>query len=577
MVLLHAPSVYDFRERAIIPGPISEVVPSLYVFDMYPYGFLTLWTWLSRAGYRVGVFNLAAKMLLDGGFDVEGFLRRLEARVYGIDLHWMVHAHGALEVARIVKEHHPDSVVVLGGLSSSYYWGEILGGHPEVDAVVRGDSAEVPVELLLGASERGEFDPSGIPNLAWRDRDGRIRANPVSWVPESLDEFGVDHGLLVRQALRSRDLGSTVPYAAFLEAPIAAVLTVKGCPFACAACGGSRGCYERVAGRRGLALKSPRAIAEEVESVASRMRAPIFLIGDLRLGGGERRVEEVAREIRSLGLDNDLIFEFFTPAGRSTLEKIRGTAESVYLQISPESPFETVRRAFGRPYGNGELERMVRAAVEMGFRRTDLYFMTGLPGQTPEMAAAVADYFGRLLESTGAGRGGRGGLDAFTAPLAPFLDPGSEAFERPDLHGYRVLFRGLEDHRRALLAPHWKYTLNYETDAMDRDLISRASSEAAERLLRLKGEAGVSPPGVVDAGLRRIEFCRRAEALIDSFVRSGGDAGEALSRMKGRLEELAGEMEVRMYEELYPKYGLVDALRLPRPVRALIRSLLPAR
>ncbi|RLG48683.1 MAG: TIGR04190 family B12-binding domain/radical SAM domain protein, partial [Thermoproteota archaeon] len=149
LALIHPPSVFDFRREVTFPGPISEVVPSAYVFDMYPYGFLTLASWLESRGFRVGLFNLAAKMLLDREFDPVDLLSRVEADVFGIDLHWMVHAHGALEVARIVKELHPDSLVVLGGLSATYYWREVMEGHPYVDAVLRGDSTEPLMEALL--------------------------------------------------------------------------------------------------------------------------------------------------------------------------------------------------------------------------------------------------------------------------------------------------------------------------------------------------------------------------------------------------------------------------------------------
>ena len=42
LVLLHAPSVYDFRERSIMFGPVSDMVPSSPIFEMYPLGFTTM-------------------------------------------------------------------------------------------------------------------------------------------------------------------------------------------------------------------------------------------------------------------------------------------------------------------------------------------------------------------------------------------------------------------------------------------------------------------------------------------------------------------------------------------------------
>ena len=196
VALLHAPSVYDFRDRYLYASVISEVVPSLFVFDMIPYGFLTLATYLESGGYKVGIFNLASKMLRDRKFDVEKFVRNLRADVYGIDLHWLVHAHGAIEVARIVKEHHPDSKVVLGGLSSTFFRRELMARYPFIDAILLGDSTEVPFLKFL------EEGPEQTPNVIWRDGDGRIRENPVTWVPKSLDDFPIDHKLLVRNLLR---------------------------------------------------------------------------------------------------------------------------------------------------------------------------------------------------------------------------------------------------------------------------------------------------------------------------------------------------------------------------------------
>ena len=53
LVLLHAPSVYDFRERSIMFGPVSDMVPSTPIFEMYPLGFSTMGEYLERRGIHV--------------------------------------------------------------------------------------------------------------------------------------------------------------------------------------------------------------------------------------------------------------------------------------------------------------------------------------------------------------------------------------------------------------------------------------------------------------------------------------------------------------------------------------------
>ena len=68
LLLLHPPSVYDFREEAILYGPVSDLIPSSPVFEMYPLGFLTIAAALEAKGVRVRIVNLALRMMNDKRF-----------------------------------------------------------------------------------------------------------------------------------------------------------------------------------------------------------------------------------------------------------------------------------------------------------------------------------------------------------------------------------------------------------------------------------------------------------------------------------------------------------------------------
>src|SRR5512139_413607 len=94
LVLLHAPSVYDFRKLPILFGPISDLVPSTPIFEMYPVGFSSISEHLERNGIRVRIINLAYRMLKDKEFDAEGMIAKLRPQMFGIDLHWLPHAQG---------------------------------------------------------------------------------------------------------------------------------------------------------------------------------------------------------------------------------------------------------------------------------------------------------------------------------------------------------------------------------------------------------------------------------------------------------------------------------------------------
>ncbi len=521
LALVHAPSVYDFRRlKRRHYGPISDVVPSKPVFDMYPAGFFSLASYLEERGFRVGIYNLAARMLCDPGLDAERFLRGIKARVYGVDLHWFVHAHGAIEVARLLKEIH-GAPVFLGGLSTTIFWREILERYPWIDATILGDTTEPIVLAAVEAySEGREERLERLTNIAFR-RDGRIIYRPPGFVPESLDEYRPKYKYVVKSFVRSGVLNA-LPWSSFLEHPVTAIISFKGCTYNCVTCGGSSFCYRRFMARQRLGVKSPEIVLEEFREITERIRAPLFFVGDLTLLG-EKYVERLTDLLSREAGDVEVFFELFKPPPRRVLEMLRRVSPRVYLQISPESPNEKVRRAFGRPYGNEELLRFLRAVGELDFQRIDLYFMVGLPYQDEENVRAIGPFFKQAYTAS------KGKATAFVAPLAPFVDPGSLAYVYGEKLGYRLLARSVEEHRRLLMAPTWYEMLNYETLWLDRPGIARATYNAAEELARAKHEAGVMGD-------------EEYEKLLDSIERA----------RRGLITGIVDEKETVSEEELYP-------------------------
>jgi len=533
LALIHAPSVYDFRRlRRRHYGPISDVVPSKPVFDMYPAGFFSLASYLEERGFKVGIYNLAAKMVNEPRLDAEHFLRGIKARVYGVDLHWLVHAHGAIEVARLLKEMH-GAPVFLGGLSTTIYWREILENYPWVDAAILGDTTEPIVLRAVEAYSRGETARlREVPNIAYRE-GGRVVFTGLRFAPESLDEYRPKYGYVVRSFARS-GITNALPWSSFLEHPITAILSFKGCTYSCVTCGGSSFAYRRFMGRGRLGVKSPEAVAAEYREITERIKSPLFFVGDLTLLGRDY-LERLVELIREEGRDVELFFEFFRPPPRWALEVLRRAGDRVYLQISPESPDERVRRAFGRPYGNSELLAFLRAVGEMGFQRIDLYFMTGLPYQDEENVKVIGGFFKEAYEAA------QGKATAFVAPLAPFVDPGSLAFVYGEKMGYRILTRSLEGHRRLLTAPTWYEMLNYETLWLDRPGVAMATYNAAEELARVKHGLGL---------LEEEAF----EKLVDSIEKA----------RRGLTTGLSGEKETVEEDELYPRKKIPLGTLRPR-------------
>jgi len=563
-VLLHAPAVYDFRKRSIFYGPVSDVVPSTPVFEMYPFGFITMANHLHKAGYRVRIANLASMMLNDRDFDVERLLGKLEADVFGIDLHWLPHAHGALEIAKLVRKIHPQSKVLMGGFSATYFHEELIQ-YPQVDLILRGDSTEIPlVELMDSLGNGGQLE--GVQNLTWK-QEGRPRVNPLSFVPEDLDYMDIDYGWVVKAVIRYRDLEGFKPWKDWDRKPLAVIIPVKGCAYNCVECGGSCQAMRRFLGRERPAFRSPERVAQDLLNVQNYLKIPIFVVGDMRMAG-EKWIERMLGEAKSLGVTNHLAFELFSPAGEELFKMMARNLEGFSLEMSPDSHDERVRRRLGRPYDNRSLELTIKKALEHGCERFDLFFMIGLPGQDRDNALETSEYCRHLFEILENDIR----LVPYSAPLAPFLDPGSLAFESPGNHGYKLLAHTLEEHRVRLTNPSWKHVLSYETEWMNREQIAEASYDAADRLNDVRWEFGqMSEIEHLDRR-RRTQMARELMRDLDQVleIKDAGRRETELAELRERGIELM-ESTICQKRELEWRTGRV-LLNAPRVVMGILRS-----
>jgi len=383
--------------------------------------------------------------------------------------------------------------------------------------------------MLLEALKE-EHDLEMVPNLTWQDSQGEMHINSLDYVPADLSHLELDYSQVVRAVVRDRDLVSYVPFQNWLDYPIMAGITCRGCKHACATCGGSAFAFQQYLGRKQPAFRPPEALAEDIRQMQRFSKGPVFVLGDIRQAGQNYadRFLEAAQ-----GIQGPVMMEFFQPASREFLERIAQALPNYALELSMESHDPQVRDAFGRHYTNAEAEETISAALDLGCRRFDLFFMIGLPRQDYHSVMETVAYCGKLLRRFG----GEGRFAPFISPLAPFLDPGSLAFERPEEYGYRLFHRTLEEHRQALLAPSWKYTLNYETRWMTRADIVEASYEAGLRLNRLKAQYGLVSPQEAAKIEARILRAKRLVAVIDE-IREVPDETERRRRLLGLKPQL---------------------------------------
>jgi B12-binding domain/radical SAM domain protein len=552
VVLIHPPSVYDFREKTIFYGPISDVIPSSPVFEMYPVGFLTLAAHLRRNGYRVRIINLALLMMRSRRFRPEKLLAKLRPKLFGIDLHWLPHAHGSIEVARLLKQLHPEIPIVFGGISSTYFHEELIE-EPAVDFVIRGTVAEESLLALMREVE-GERRYERVPGLTWKG--GKNAPAPQ----HSIDSYDYDLGMMVAEVVGHLDFWTSIPFHSWWRHPITAVFTVRGCARECVTCGASRPAFDRFTGLHEPLVRSPEAVARQVRELAAMTRAPIFLVGDLR-DGGPSYAASVVEELGRLRISNRIIFEFFEPPPDDFIRAIDAAVLHWGAELSPESHDEAVRGLLGKArYSNERLHASIESILASRCEALDLFYMIGLPGQTYGSVMATVDSIERLFDQHDRR------LSAFITPMGPFIDPGSTGFERAKGLGYTLRAHTLAEHRALLLQRDWESILNYETSWMTRARIVDATYDAAERLNRLKGSHGRIAPS------RAAEVEKRMNAAR-GIRRKLAESGEGV--LAGEIREFS-EGTINDKAELFPSHAFLRNFRFTGILRLLLRSIVSA-
>jgi len=526
VVLIHPPSLYDFRREIWFPGPIARTVPNYTpVFMMFPIGLVSIGAYLQDQGAKVKIFNLAEKMVTDKDFNVEQFLQRLDSSIYAVDLHWAIHSQGAIRIAEICKNCHPDAKVILGGLTATCFADEIVSSFQFVDCVIRGEGEEPLLRLVNNIDKADAFRQT--PNLTFLDREKGIVKTENLRVLDNIDSLDFTRLRLVEP--NTRTLTSPVFRTRLWNLPIC-----RGCTLNCATCGGSSYSYKKLMNRDSPAFRSPKKLLEDFMILDEQRVDSIFLFQDPRLGG-EKYVKQLLdtlkgsrwSHIRNVGL------ELFYPADRSFISYLSENrpAENIGLSISPESGVESVRRVHGRSYANRDLLRTCQYCGEFKIP-LGVFFMIGLGRETFETMRQMWSIWKRisLIEKKVKGR-----YHIFTdfGPMI-FLDPGSLAFDYPEKYGYRLKFKKFNDYYQAMRSPHWMYWISYETSNMSTLDLANSILESSQKLLDHKKEYGMITEKEHKQGKLLVDLDRIFVSEFEEIMKI-----EDLDKRNNRIKELA--------------------------------------
>jgi B12-binding domain/radical SAM domain protein len=465
LILIHPPAVYDFRFRPLFPGPMGRS-PDVVQFNKVPIGMLSIAEYLDRHGYTVVVDNVCDRMIQDIAFDVEEHIRRLDAPIIGVGLNFQQHAPGALEIARLCKEAHPESLVVLGGLTATCFHEEIIEKYPFVDVVVRAEAEKPLLELVRAYEQEGGV--GSTPNLTYRAEDGAVVVTPLMQASTDLDDFD-----FTRLDLLQPKTSVFIPDSANRWS----LVVCRGCAYDCTICGGSAYSYRKNFGMPRPAFRSPRRIVDDIQRLVDQGVRFIGLYQDPRVAGQAYWEELRDLLIKETPQFERLSFDLLFPADEAFVRDVAGISRKVILHFCPDTGSDSVRHLLGRRYDNEQILATIKLCLKYRIPVTN-FFSVGLAGEAEAEMHETWDLWAQLdaLNQEALEKGDFHDIEENVAiggqVMGPILiDPGSRAFDHPEACGYKLLYKNLEEYVEALSQPSWHQWLNYGTELLDKRTI----------------------------------------------------------------------------------------------------------
>lgn len=383
------------------------------------HGLLQLAAILTAAGARTDVFDFhVLDITLRQGRQIiseEHFrdvIARKSARLYGISSK-IVSASRAMRIAEIIKELHPGSRVVMGGVHPTFCATQILEQCPAVDAVMRGEADHAIVPLWRWA--RGDGELASIPGVTFRTGAGGI-ANSE----KDLAQIDLDQLPYAAYELVARETDPLVPR----------ILTARGCTLRCVFCAS--------AALFGYKFNSRQAgkVVDQIEATRDRFGVEFVCMGDLTFMAHKPTGLAICKELIRRG--TGVRWSTQTTIGRIDPEAAALMAASGCVQIGfgVESGSKLIIEQNNK---NVQVERAEAqfAAVKDAGMSVQTYWVFGLPGETVATAMRSIELMRQWIR--------RELVDAVHITMAvPY--PGTPLGENPAAYGVRIADKNYDNY-----------------------------------------------------------------------------------------------------------------------------------
>jgi radical SAM superfamily enzyme YgiQ (UPF0313 family) len=397
-VMRRSRSRADFRVVFVNPGWLMKRGNIGALPDLYPaLGIASIAAVLREAGFPVTIVDMPIAELDDDGL-VEAVAEH-DPAVIGITMVTMTYPTG-VRLARLLREHFPDAIVVGGGVHPTDAPDEALA-EPAFDYTICG-AGEIPMLTLCERLQRNDVDPD-IPGVGYN------LAKPPRRVPP--DDFSLDD--LPPTAYDLYDLDRYRDVWGHMS-----LLTAHGCNARCIFCtSGYR--------HKSVKLVPIERVRAELNLIVGEYGFKYVNIFDSNFTYRRPRVHAICAAI----IEDGLRFRWrcFSKTSAVDLDLFRHMASAgcSHVLFGVETAHDKTMRLIRKGSTRALVEQSFAWAREAGLKRV-AYSIVGLPGETEEDVRATIDF---LVE-----------LDAEFNVVSPIsLMPGTPLMEHMDEYGMVAL------------------------------------------------------------------------------------------------------------------------------------------
>jgi len=319
--------------------------------------------------------------------EVESYISNADYDIFGLSLTFSLNFQSTQRVASLIRKHHPDSVIVVGGNHTSSMPKQTLEQIPEIDYAICGEG-EKTLTMLINAL-KGGTDISNIPALVHRDSSGQ--PTDFNGIPQLLEMSELPFEAIDKIPIRTyRTIWEYLGYSTHYKCndPAGYLLSSRGCPYRCIYCS------TRVVHGRSFRPKSAERVFKEMKERYDKYGVRKFGFVDDNFTVSVKRVEKICDMICAAGWPEEgVIWSCYSRVNnltRNLLVKMKA-AGCVSLNFGIESGDEKVLEIIKKDIKLDEVRNALKVTKELGFFR-GCNFMVGHWGDTRESVLRTLEF-----------------------------------------------------------------------------------------------------------------------------------------------------------------------------------------